>query len=95
MNDTLFKITGKLNGKTITSGDVVKCQCGPYITFSRVIDDGGHFCIFGPGPWAFKVELSHFIDQGNTAEVVKPIDVYRFCKKHGWDAKMELLKFKR
>ena len=67
---TLFETTGILNGKTVKAGDVVKAQCGPYITFSKVIEEEGYFCIVGPGPWCFKVELYHFVNQGNSAEVV-------------------------
>lgn len=92
--NTLFEVTGKLNGQQVKAGDVVKAQCGPYITFSKVTEDDGHFCIVGPGPWMFKVALDHFVSQGNSAKVVTPIEVYRFCKEHGWDSHKELIKFK-
>lgn len=95
MMETLFEVTGKLkNGQPIKIGDVVKAQCGPYITFQKVFDKDGHFHIVGPGPWCFEVAIDHFENQGNSVEVIKPIDVYRFCKANGWESGRELIKFR-
>jgi hypothetical protein len=92
---TLFDVRGNLpNGQPIKEGDVVKAQCGPYITFSKVSDNDGEFQIFGPGPYGFNVGLFHFISQGNSVKVVSPSEVYKFCKDHGWNSEKELMKFK-
>lgn len=92
----LFDAIGKLkNGQLIKAGDVVKADCGPYTTFSKVIDDNGEFKIFGPGPWCFLVSIHHFEKEGNYVTRVSQLYVYKFCKKNGWDSLKEMLKFKQ
>lgn len=92
----LFESTGKLkNGDIIREGDIVKACCGPYVTFTKVIDIDGVLTIYGPGPWQFHVSIYHFENQGNEVCKVSPVDVYKFCKTHNWNSSKELLKFKK
>lgn len=91
----LIEPIGKLpDGTPIAIGDVLQVQNGPYIGFRKVFESGGSLSIKGVGAHYFDASIAHFIEQHLSIKKVTPVEVYRFCKEHGWKTAEELILFK-
>ena len=74
------------NGDEIGEGDLVMCKFPQGTSFTDVVICDGRLCIRDNFFWGQNVPIDHILGQASYYEIKKVslVDIYKFCKKHGW-----------
>lgn len=88
--------TGKLpDGTEIKEGDIIKYKIAMHTGITRVILHEGNLCMETNFMYGDKTAIDHFIKGAsyNSIEKMTLADLYRFCKKNGWNTSKYIIKF--
>lgn len=90
----LFEIEGKLkSGDTVTVGDVIMVEYGPYYSILKIYERDGFLTVkhFMYG----ETSLANLDKYSNRITKLTPVEVYKFCRKNQWDTKKYISLFKK
>lgn len=92
----IFKEGALPNGEKIFQNEIVMCEYGSSTSFHKVILFEGEMCLDDHFMFGKNMPIVKFLKTGSFYSIKKSswVDVYRFCKKHNWDFKFYVNKFR-
>ena len=85
------------DGTEINVGDIILYRIAMHAGITRVILFNGKLCMEGNFMYGENTSIGNFLSNASYNSITKMslADLYRFCKKNGWDTKEYIIKFGR